>query len=142
MQLLLPFLLLVIAGQPAASAAPEGIEEIRAAIPGDEACANPSKDDGRPYALCIAEYGFNQAEAELNRQWAVTLAHVKAHNGRRDADRLRKEQQRWASVRNSECERLAAAYAPHQQGRNYMSCMAIWTESRTTFLQALAQPEL
>ena len=142
MQLLLPLLIVGIAGQPATSAVPEGIEEIRSAIPGDAACAKPSADDARPYTLCLAEFQFDQAEAAMSRQWAVTLAHVRATKGERDARRLRKEPRKWVSVRDSECARLAAAYAAHQQGRNHMSCMAGLTENRTAFLEALAEAEL
>jgi len=142
MHVLLPLLLLEIAGQPATSSIDREVEEIRSAIPGDSACANPSKDDARPYTLCLAEFQFNQAEAEMNRQWAVTLAHVRATKGERDAKRLRNEQREWVSVRDSECARLAAAYAAHQHGRNLMSCMADSTERRTAFLEALAEPEL
>ena len=142
MQSILRLLLAGIAAQPVTTAVPESIEEIRAAIPGDAACANPSEDDARPYTLCLAEYSFDQAEAEMNRQWAVTLAHVRATNGESDAKRLRKEQQKWVSVRDSECARLAAAYAPDQHDRNHLDCMSIWTEQRTAFLKALAEPEL
>lgn len=120
---------------------PEGIEEIRASIPGDAACASPPEDDARLYTLCLAEFQFDQAEAEMNRQWAVTLAHVKATKGEGNAKRLRKEQREWVRVRDDECVRLAEAYAAHQQGRNQMSCMADWTERRTAFLEALAEPE-
>jgi len=138
----LPLLLLGIAGQSATSPIDREIEEIRSAIPGDAACAYPSKDDARPYTLCLEEFQFNQAEAEMNRQWAVTLAHVRATKGERDAKRLRKEQREWASVRDSECARLAAAYAAHQHDRNLMGCMADATKRRTAFLEALAEPEL
>jgi hypothetical protein len=97
-QLLLPLLLLEVAGQPATSSIDREIEEIRSAIPGDAACANPSEDDMRPYTLCLAETWFNDAEAEMDRQLKVTLAHLEATRGVRAADRLADEQLKWASV--------------------------------------------
>ena len=53
--MLLLLLFFEVAGQPASSAMSKDIDEIRSAIPGDAACANPSDDDMRPYTLCLAE---------------------------------------------------------------------------------------
>jgi uncharacterized protein YecT (DUF1311 family) len=140
-QLLLPLLLLEVAGQPATSSIDREIEEIRSAIPGDAACANPSEDDMRPYTLCLAETWFNDAEAEMDRQLKVTLAHLEATRGVRAADRLADEQLKWGKRRDRKCEKEMAGSPVTQVARNTLGCQTIWTEQRTAHLKALAVAE-
>ena len=102
-------------------------------------CEEPGEDDFRPFTLCVAETEFERAELELNRQWAVTLAHVRANTGESSALRLRNEQRKWLRDRNRQCEALAAASPVTQAGRNEMGCMAQLTEKRTAQLNALAE---
>jgi uncharacterized protein YecT (DUF1311 family) len=111
-----------------------------ALYPPVEECAG----DDRGYTLCAAEMAFEQADLELNRQWAVTLAHVLASAGERGAERLRDEQRQWVSDRDRECEALAADSPSTQSGRNQTSCMALLTEERTVELKIRAgqQPGL
>lgn len=134
MHLLLPLLFLELAGQPASSAIPKD-------IPGDAACANPSDDDMRPYTLCLAETWFDEAEAEMDRQLKVTLAHVEATRGARAADRLADEQLEWAKRRDRKCEKQMAGSPVTQVARNTLSCETEWTEQRTAQLKALAVAE-
>jgi len=138
---LLPLLLLEVVGQPATSSIDRGIEETRSAIPGDAACANPSEDDMRPYTLCLAETWFNDAEAEMDRQLMVTLAHVEAIRGARAADCLADEQLKWAKRRDRKCEKEMAASPVTQVARNTLGCQTISTEQRTAHLKALAVAE-
>ena len=138
MRLLLPLLFLGIAGQPAASSIDSQIEELRSAIPGDAACANPSEDDMRPYTLCLAETWFNDAEAEMDRQLKATLAHVGATHGVGAADRLANDQLKWAKRRDRTCEKEMAGSPVTQVARNTLGCQTISTEHRTAHLKALA----
>ena len=141
MRLLLPLLLLEVAGQPATPSIDKEIEEIRSGFPGDAACANPSKDDARPYTLCLAETWFNDAEAEMDRQLKVTLAHVEATRGARAADRLAEEQLEWAKRRDRKCEKEMAGSPVTQIARNTLGCQTISTEQRIAHLKALAVAE-
>ena len=100
-----------------------------------EACVG----DDRGYSLCVAETHFNEAEAKLGRQWALTLSHVKAREGARAARHLRNEQAKWIKHRDSHCQALAAGSPVTQQGRNYLSCMELLTAKRTVQLKAIAQ---
>jgi uncharacterized protein YecT (DUF1311 family) len=136
--LLLPILLLKVAGQPATSSIDKEMEEIRSAIPGDAACANTSEDDMRPYTLCLAETWFNDAVAEMDRQLKVTLAHVEATRGVRAVDRLANEQLNWTKRRDSKCEEEMAGSPVTQVARNTLGCQTICTEERTAHLKALA----
>lgn len=121
---------------------PNEIEEIRAAIPRDAACANPAEDDMRPYTLCLSETWFNEAEAQLERQLKVTLAHVAATKGSSAANRLRREQGKWTKRRDKECEEEMADSPVTQVARNTLGCQTEWTEQRTAKLKSLAMPEL
>lgn len=125
--LLLPFLVLieVPATPPSASHQPV------------EACFG----DDRGYTLCAAEMDFEQAELELNRQWAATISHFETSRGAMGAKRLRNEQRRWVRNSKRECEALAADSPTTQQGRNYTACMTLLTEKRTARLKAMAQSE-
>lgn len=104
-------------------------------------CQEPSKGDLRPFTLCVAEARLERADLELNRQWAVALAHVKANGGESSARRFRKEQRKWISDRDRECGALAAASPVTQAGRNEMGCIAQMTEKRTAQLKAMVEPE-
>jgi len=104
-------------------------------------CREPSEDDLRPFALCVAETRFERADLELNRQWAVTLAHVRANRGESSARRVRNEQREWMSNRDRECGALAAPSPVTQAGRNEMGCMAQLTEKRTAQLKAMVESE-
>ena len=127
--MLLPlFLLIEIAAAPAA----------RANSPA-ATCESPAPDDARPYTLCLAETDFERAQARLQRQWAITLAHLRAHQGTTAARRLRDEQRRWVRRRDRECEDLAGASPVTQAGRNQMGCLAQLTDQRTAQLKALAK---
>ena len=129
MPLLLSFLMLVqVATMPPSPVDPQVAS-----------CETPSADDPRPYNLCVAETRFEQADLELNRQWAATLAHVKAKRGAEGARRLHDKQRKWISDRDRECEALAAASPVTQAGRNEMSCMDILTVKRTAKLKAIAE---
>jgi uncharacterized protein YecT (DUF1311 family) len=120
---------------------PKDIEEIVSAIPGDAACANPSDDDMRPYTLCLAETWFEEAEAEMDRQLKVTLAHVEATRGARVADRLADRQLKWAKRRDRKCEKQMAGSPVTQVARNTLGCQTERTEQRTAQLKALAVAE-
>lgn len=141
MHLLLPLLLLEAAGQPATSSIDREIEEIRSAIPGDAACADPSENDMRPYTLCLAETWFNDAVEVMDRQLKVTLAHVEAARGARAAARLAGEQLKWAKRRDRKCGKEMARSPVIQVARNTLGCQTIWTEQRTAQLKALAASE-
>ena len=106
-------------------------------IPGWAECDVPAENDARPFTLCLAEYSFEQADAELNRQWTVTVAHVKARKGVRGVRQLRNEQRRWLKSRDRECVALAAESPTTQSGRNEMSCLAHLTGERTAELRAM-----
>ena len=114
------------------------IEEIASTIPGHAACANPSDDDMRPYKLCLAETWFNEAEAEMDRQFKVTQAHVKASRGTRAADRLVDAHLKWAKRRYRKCEKQMAGSPVTQVARNTLGCQTQWTKQRTAQLKALA----
>lgn len=138
MHLLLILLFFAVAGQPASSAMCKDIEAIVSAIPRDAACAHPSDDDMRPYTLCLAETWFDEAEAEMDRQFNVTLAHVEASRGARSGDRFADEQLKWAKRRNRKCEKQMAGSPVTQFARNMLGCQTEWTEQRTAQLKALA----
>lgn len=129
MQLLLPLLLLEVAGQPAIPASPGMIS-----------CDKPAADDDRPHTLCLAETWLEQAEVGLERQLKITIARVEADSGARAAERLRNGQRDWVKLRDSECEAVAGTSPSPQVGRNYVSCQAERTEERTAQLAALAGP--
>ena len=95
----------------------------------------------RPYTLCLAETWFNDAEAEMDRQLKVTLAHVEDTRGVRAANRLADEQLKWAKRRDRKCEEEMAGSPVTQVARNTLGCQTIWTEQRTTHLKALAVAE-
>ena len=107
---------------------------------GAAACENPAPDDARPYTLCVAETDFEQATVELERQWTISIARVRALKGARAARLLRDEQRQWMRRRDRDCEKLAGASPTTQAGRNQMACLAIWTEKRTAQLRTLAKP--
>ena len=136
--MLLLLLFFEFAGQQASSAMSKNIEEIWSAIPGDAACANPSDDDMRPYTLCLAETWFDEAEAEMDRQFKVTLAHVRASRGARAVDRLADEQLKWAKRRDRKCEKQMAGSPVTQVARNTLGCQSEWTKQRTSQLKAFA----
>ena len=102
-------------------------------------CESPATDDSRPYTLCLAETDFERAGAQLKRQWAITLASVRARKGATAARRLRDEQRRWALRRDRQCEAVAGASPVTQSGRNQMGCLAQLTDRRTARLKALAK---
>ena len=132
-----------VAGQPATSSIDREIEEIRSAIPGDAACANPSEDDMRRYyAVPRRDLVQNDAEAEMDRQLKVTLAHLEATRGVRAADRLADEQLRnGPSVGTGNVKRRSAGSPSPELARNTLGCQTIWTEQRTAHLKALAVAE-
>lgn len=138
MHVLLILLFFAVAGQPASSAMSKDIEQIVSAIPGDAACAHPSDDDMRPYTLCLAETWFDEAEAEMDRQFKVTRAQVEASRAARAGVRLADEQLKWAKRRNRKCEKQMAGSPVTQFARNTLSCQTEWTEQRTAQLKALA----
>ena len=136
--MLLLLLFFEIAGQQASSAMSKDIDEIRSAIPGDAACANPSDDDMRPYTLCLAETWFDEAEVEMDRQFKVTLAHVRASRGARAVNRLADEQLKWVKRRDRKCEKQMAGSPVTQVARNTLGCQSEWTKQRTAHLKAFA----
>lgn len=141
MHLLLPLLLLEVAGQSATPSIDREIEEIRLAIPGDAPCSEPSDEDMRPYTLCLAETWFNDAEAEMNRQLRVTLAHVELARGVTAASRLADKQREWVRRRDRKCEKEMADSPVTQIARNTLGCQTIRTEQRTAQLKTLTAPK-
>jgi uncharacterized protein YecT (DUF1311 family) len=117
----------------AASAQPEAIQ------PDPSPCDNPAPEDARPYTLCLAETWFNEAEATLNTQWQITLAHTRTHGGAGAERRLRKEQRQWLHDRDRECAAFARSTPVTQTSRNELSCSAQIDERRTTYLRRLVQ---
>lgn len=138
MHVLLLLLFFEVAGQPSSSAMSKDIEEIRSAILGDAACANPSGDDMRLYTLCLAEAWFDEAEAEMDRQFKFMLAHVEAFRGAGAVDRLADEQLKWAKRRDRKCEKQIAGSPVTKVARNTLGCQSEWTEQRTAQLKAFA----
>jgi uncharacterized protein YecT (DUF1311 family) len=122
------FLLLGVAADPTPSGLPP-------ATP----CDNPDPDDARPYTLCLAEADFEQSEALLQRQWAITLTRVRDRKGVSAARRLSAEQRSWVLRRDRECEALAGASPATQSGRNQMGCLAQLTDERTAQLKAVVK---
>ena len=140
MHLLVELLLLGdLAAQPAPSAISKETDQILSTIPGHETCANPNENDARPYTLCLSETWFEQAEAELESQFKVTLAHVEATRRPSAARHLADRQLKWTKRRDRECEKLMADSPVTQVGRNNLNCQTNWTERRTAELNALAK---
>jgi uncharacterized protein YecT (DUF1311 family) len=81
----------------AASAQPDGIQPKRSP------CDHPAAEDAGPYTLCLAETWFDEAEAALDAQWQITLAHTRTRAGAGAEQRLRKEQRQWLRARDREC---------------------------------------
>jgi uncharacterized protein YecT (DUF1311 family) len=127
MLLALSFLLLAGVAQPSALG------------PNSASCDNPGPDDGRPYTLCVAEADFERADRKLNRQWALTLARVRARSGVAGERRLRSEQRKWLRARDRECEAMAGASPVTQAGRNEMDCLTLLTEKRTLRLRLITR---
>lgn len=135
--MLLPLLVLGVVSQTTSPSFSRSIEDIRSAIPGDAACANPSADDWRPYTLCLSETWFDEAEAKMNRQLGFTVAHIQAARGARAARRFADEQLRWVKRRDRTCEKQMAGSPVTQFARNTLDCQTKLTEKRTVQLKAL-----
>ena len=124
---LMLFLLWVAVAQP---------EAVR---PTSSPCENPAPEDARPYTLCLAETSFDQAEASLNAQWQITLAHARAQGGAGAERRLHKKQRQWLRARDRECSEFARTTPVTQTSRNELSCSAQLDERRTAYLRRLAR---
>ena len=122
---LMSLLLLAAAAQPEASQAEPS------------PCDVPAPEDARPYTLCLAETWFNEAEAALNAQWQITLAHTRTHGGAGAEQRLREEQRQWLRSRDRECAAFARSTPVTQTSRNELSCAAQIDERRTAYLRRL-----
>jgi uncharacterized protein YecT (DUF1311 family) len=109
------------------------------ATPAAAACDNPSRDDARPYTLCLAEIDLEQEEMRLNRQLRITLARVRARFGIAAERRFRHEQREWARARNRKCEAMAAATPVTQNGRNEMACRSQLNAERIRHLKQIGR---
>jgi uncharacterized protein YecT (DUF1311 family) len=119
----------------AASAQPDGIQPKRSP------CDHPAAEDARPYTLCLAETWFDEAEAALDAQWQITLAHTRTRAGAGAERRLRKEQRQWLRARDRECAAFGRSTPVTQASRNELSSSAQMDEGRTVYLRRLAEPK-
>ena len=102
-------------------------------------CENPRPNDHRPYTLCLSETDFDRAEAEMQREWALTMARVKVRQGLTAARSLQSKQGKWEVRRDRKCQNFAKDTPVTQVGRNYMDCMARMTTERTAYLKGIAR---
>ena len=90
--------------------------------------------------------GYREADAELNRQWAVTLAAVRKRNGDVPApvggapeQRLRDAQRAWITYRDAHCD----SFLPYGSTAQLDYAQNIWchtelTQARTEQLKEIA----
>lgn len=95
----------------------------------------------RPYTLCLAETWLDEAEAALNAQWQITLAHTRTRGGAGAERRLRKQQRQWLRARDRECAAFGRSTPVTQASRNELSCSAHMDKGRTAYLRRLAKPD-
>ena len=102
-------------------------------------CENPPPDDMRPYTLCLSETDFDRAEAEMQREWALTMARVKVRQGLTAARSFQSKQGKWELRRDRKCQNYAKDTPVSQVARNYMDCAARMTTERTAYLKGIAR---
>ena len=103
----------------------------------DEAFCNSDQRKWQAGYVCRAERMFDRADKRLNQQWAKTLPFVRKHDGQIAARELRQQQRFWIKRTDQSCQDEVAPTPSTQQGRNYLGCMQILTEKRTTELIAM-----
>ncbi|PZU51215.1 MAG: hypothetical protein DI568_01035 [Sphingomonas sp.] len=102
-------------------------------------CEGPKPDDVRPYTVCLSETDFERAEAEMQREWVLTLARVRASEGSTGERSIQSKQRHWVVQRDRKCENFAKDFVVTYQGRKYMDCLAEMTTERTALLKSVAR---
>lgn len=102
-------------------------------------CEIPKPDDVRPYTLCLSETDFERAEAEMQREWVLTIVRVRASEGSTGEQSIQSKQRQWVAQRDRKCENFAKGFVVTYQGRKYMDCLAEMTTERTALLKGVAR---
>jgi uncharacterized protein YecT (DUF1311 family) len=116
------------------------LSQVVASNPYEEADIAFCNSDERKWQtgyVCMAEQEYDRANKRLNEQWAKSFQFVRQHRGHSAASQLRQKQRGWIRSTDAHCQAESAPTPSTQQGRNYLTCLQIQTEKRTSELQAI-----